>query len=55
MCGFLFEYSKSVLTEKINLGLNALSHRGPDSRGVWENKNIRMGHTGYQLLISIKR
>tara|TARA_Y100000589_G_C27198895_1_gene648426 strand:+ start:7106 stop:8944 length:1839 start_codon:yes stop_codon:yes gene_type:complete len=57
MCGFLFEYSQSVLTEKDKFysGLNALSHRGPDSKGVWENRNIRMGHTRLSIIDLNKR
>mgnify|MGYP006109295529 FL=1 len=54
MCGISGFYNNSKLTfdyaiEKMNI---AISHRGPDSKGVWQDKNsgIVLGHQRLSIL-----
>jgi asparagine synthase (glutamine-hydrolysing) len=48
VCGiagkFIFGDQRDPLTS-LNAMLDKLHHRGPDSRGVWQNKQLFLGHT----------
>ncbi len=52
MCGFLFEFSFSELSDIKNFkkGLNSISHRGPDNINFLEFNNVRMGHTRLSII-----
>ncbi|WP_413377804.1 asparagine synthase (glutamine-hydrolyzing) [Alkalihalobacillus sp. 1P02AB] len=46
MCGFLGEISlqnKLIEREQFELALEQINHRGPDSTGIYEDKNVRLG------------
>ena len=57
MCGFLFEYSNTKLSEETTFlkSLNCLSHRGPDNTDFIEIDNVRMGHTRLSIIDLNKR
>ena len=52
MCGFLFEYSVSKLSEEevFKDALNSITHRGPDNIGFLQLDNIRLGHTRLSII-----
>ncbi|MED1562843.1 asparagine synthase [Alkalihalobacillus alcalophilus ATCC 27647 = CGMCC 1.3604] len=46
MCGFLGEISLKnnlIEREQFELALEQINHRGPDSTGIYEDKNVRLG------------
>ncbi len=54
MCGFVSILSKnhSVESNRLNLGLKALHHRGPDGQNTWvsDDKKIGLGHARLSII-----
>ncbi len=50
MCGIIAVVSKDVKEKIVKIGVEALSHRGPDGAGVYVNNNIGFGHAHLMIM-----
>ena len=52
MCGIagILKYDLPVDKQEIENMTNILSHRGPDGRGIWINKNVGLGHRRLSII-----
>ncbi|MDU9048771.1 MAG: asparagine synthase (glutamine-hydrolyzing) [Candidatus Electrothrix sp. Rat3] len=54
MCGIAFSYSEDLTGEehrvKIGRALSAMEHRGPDDEGVWQGRDVSIGHRRLSII-----
>ncbi|MFC1512263.1 asparagine synthase (glutamine-hydrolyzing) [Candidatus Latescibacterota bacterium] len=52
MCGFLtyFDIENNYIPELLQNGLSALTHRGPDNEGIFQDKDIFLGHRRLKII-----
>ena len=54
MCGFvgsvLLDNSSALDVEKLSSSLQLISHRGPDSSGIWHDKSAMLGHCRLSII-----
>ena len=57
MCGIVgcVDYKNIILKEEIIKMNDDLSHRGPDSKGIWSEENVILGHSRLAVLDTNKR
>ena len=49
MCGIVGIISKQS-QNKINLSLDRIDHRGPDSHGIYNHENLSLGHRRLSII-----
>ena len=53
MCGIAGIWNKDgtgIDDNELDVLVNSLSHRGPDSNGKWINKNLGLAHTRLKII-----
>ena len=55
MCGIVGIFAKddtgNLNFSNLNSAVDALYHRGPDSKGIYTDENIGLGHTRLSIII----
>ena len=57
MCGFLGvigDYNEGI-KDRFKLAFNSINHRGPDSSGIFESKDLLLGHKRLSIIDLDKR
>lgn len=55
MCGFIASFGFKIPAKKLKIALECLKRRGPDARGVWQDKNVSLGSRRLSIIDLKKR